>query len=241
MDDVKAFFYKYYRPRNAVMVVAGGVKTKEVEALALKWFGDIPGGELISHDLPKEPEQTEERILDLHEDVPLNAIYKAYKMCDRRHPDYQATDFIRDMLSTGDSSRLYFELVKEKKLFSSVAAYLSESIDDGLFIIEGKLNPDVSMEAADAAIVECISKLATDVSETELQKVKNKTEAFLVFSDTNILNRAMNLAFYDMLGNAADVNTELDKYLAVTTDQVKRVATEIFNRNRCSTVRYFKK
>jgi predicted Zn-dependent peptidase len=241
MDDVKAFFYKYYRPRNAVMVVAGGVKTKEVEALALKWFGDIPGGELISHDLQKEPEQTEERMLDLHEDVPLNAIYKAYKMCDRRHPDYQATDFIRDMLSTGDSSRLYFELVKEKKLFSSVAAYLSESIDDGLFIIEGKLNPDVSMEAADAAIVECISKLATDVSETELQKVKNKTEAFLVFSDTNILNRAMNLAFYDMLGNAADVNTELDKYLAVTTDQIKRVAAEIFNKKRCSTVRYFKK
>ena len=241
MDDVKDFFYKYYRPRNAVMVVAGGVKTREVEALALKWFGDIPGGELISHDLPVEPEQTEERTLDLHEDVPLNAIYKAYKMCDRRDPDYQATDFIRDILSTGDSSRLYHELVKEKKLFSSIAAYLSESIDAGIFIIEGKLNPDVSMEDADAAIIDCITKLADDVSDDELQKVKNKTEAYLIFSDTNILNRAMNLAFYDMLGNAADVNSEIDKYMAVTTEQLKRVAKQIFNKNRCSTVRYFKK
>ncbi len=241
MEDVRAFFYKYYRPRNAVMVVAGGVKTKEVEALALKWFGDIPSGELISHELPKEPEQTEERILELHEDVPLNAIYKAYKMCDRRHDDYQATDFIRDMLSTGDSSRLYNELVKEKKIFSSVAAYLSETIDEGIFIIEGKLNPDVSMDDADAAIINSIMALAEDVTEDELQKVKNKTEAYLTFSDTNILNRAMNLAYYDMLGNAADVNTEIDKYMAVTSTQIKRVAKKIFNKNRCSTVKYFKK
>ena len=241
MEDVREFFYKYYRPRNAVMVVAGGVKTKEVEALALKWFGDIPSGELIPHDLPKEPEQTEERILELYEDVPLNAIYKAYKMCDRRHPDYQAADFIRDMLSTGDSSRLYNELVKDKKIFSSVAAYLSETIDEGIFILEGKLNPDVKMEDADAAIIDCVMKLSEDVSEDELQKVKNKTEAYLTFSDTNILNRAMNLAYYDMLGNADDVNKEIDKYMAVTTDQIKRVAKEIFNKNRCSTVKYFKK
>lgn len=240
MEDVRDFFYRYYRPRNAVMVVAGGVKTKEVEQLALKWFGDIPAGELIPHDLPKEPEQTEERILELHEDVPLNAIYKAYKMCDRRHPDYQATDFIRDMLSTGDSSRLYHELVKEKKIFSSVAAYLSETIDEGIFIIEGKLNPDVKMDDADAAIIDCITSLSEDVSADELQKVKNKTEAFLTFSDTNILNRAMNLAYYDMLGNAADVNKEIDKYMAVTTEQIRRVAKEIFNKNRCSTVKYFK-
>ena len=145
------------------------------------------------------------------------------------------------MLSTGDSSRLYYELVKEQKLFSSVAAYLSETIDEGMFIIEGKLNPDVSMDEADAAIIKCITKLSEDVTEDELQKVKNKTEAYLTFSDTNILNRAMNLAFYDMLGNAADVNTEIDKYMAVTTTQIKRVAKNIFNKNRCSTVKYFKK
>jgi predicted Zn-dependent peptidase len=241
MDDVREFFYRYYRPRNAVMVVAGGVKTKEVEALALKWFGDIPAGELILHDLPQEPEQTEGRVLELYEDVPLNAIYKAYKMCGRRHADYQASDMIRDMLSTGDSSRMYHELVKEKKIFSSVEAYLSETIDAGIFILEGRLNPDVKMEDADAAIIDCITRLSEDVSEDELQKVKNKTEAYLTFSDTNILNRAMNLAYYDMLGNAADVNNEIGKYMAVTTDQIKRVAKEIFHKDRCSTVKYFKK
>ncbi|MCW3128011.1 MAG: peptidase domain protein [Bacteroidetes bacterium] len=241
MEDAKAFFFKYYRPRNAVMVVAGGIKTKEVERLAKKWFSDIPSGEIITHNLPKEPIQTEERILELHEDVPLNAIYKAYKMCDRMHPDYQASDFIRDMLSTGDSSRLYHELVKEKKIFSSVAAYLSETIDDGMFIVEGKLNPGINMDDADKAIVDCCVSLADSVSDNELQKVKNKTEAFLTFSDTNILNRAMNLAWYDMLGNAADVNTEIDKYLAVTKSQIKSVSDSIFDKNKCSTVRYFKK
>jgi predicted Zn-dependent peptidase len=212
-----------------------------VEALALKWFGDIPAGELILHDLPQEPEQTEGRVLELYEDVPLNAIYKAYKMCGRRHADYQASDMIRDMLSTGDSSRMYHELVKEKKIFSSVEAYLSETIDAGIFILEGRLNPDVKMEDADAAIIDCITRLSEDVSEDELQKVKNKTEAYLTFSDTNILNRAMNLAYYDMLGNAADVNNEIGKYMAVTTDQIKRVAKEIFHKDRCSTVKYFKK
>ena len=231
MEDVKAFFYKYYRPRNAVMVVAGGIKTKEVEKLAKKWFGDISSGELITHDLPKEPIQTEERVLELHEDVPLNAIYKAYKMCDRRHPDYQASDFIRDMLSTGDSSRLYHELVKEKKIFSSVDAYLSETIDAGMFIIEGKLNPGIHMDAADKAIIECVTNLADNVSDNELQKVKNKTEEYLTFSDTNILNRAMNLAWYDMLGDPSDVNKEIDKYLAVTKAQIKSVSENIFDTN----------
>ena len=241
MEDIKAFFYKYYRPRNAVMVVAGAVKTAQVEKLAKKWFGDIPSGELITHNLPKEPIQTEERILELHEDVPLNAIYKSYKMCDRLHADYQASDFIRDMLSTGDSSRLYQELVKEKKIFSSVAAYLSETIDDGMFIVEGKLNPGIKMDEADKAIVVCCTALADNVSEIELQKVKNKTEAYLTFSDTNVLNRAMNLAWYDMLGDAHEINREIDKYLSVTRSQIKTVSESIFEKNRCSTVKYFAK
>lgn len=241
MEDAKAFFFKYYRPRNAVMVVAGGVKTAEVERLAKKWFSDIPSGELALHNLPKEPVQTDARILELHEDVPLNAIYKAYKMCDRLHADYQASDFIRDMLSTGESSRLYNELVKEKKIFSSVAAYLSETIDDGMFIVEGKLNPGVKMEDADKAIQESCLKLADSVTENELQKVKNKTEAYLTFSDTNVLNRAMNLAWYDMLGDPNGINREIDKYLAVTTSHVKIVAQQIFDKTRCSTVRYFAK
>ncbi len=241
MEDAKAFFFKYYRPRNAVMVVAGGVKTTEVERLAKKWFSDISGGELALHNLPKEPVQTEERILEVHEDVPLNAIYKAYKMCDRLHADYQASDFIRDMLSTGESSRLYNELVKEKKIFSSVAAYLSETIDDGMFIVEGKLNPGVKMEEADKAIEESCLRLADTVTDNELQKVKNKTEAYLTFSDTNVLNRAMNLAWYDMLGDPNGINKEIDKYLAVTTGQIRTVAQQIFDKNRCSTVRYFAK
>lgn len=241
MTDVKAFFKKYYTPRNAVMVVAGGVKAKEVHELALKWFGPIPGGEPVVRTLPQEPVQTDERVEEVHADVPLNAIYKAYKMCDRLHADYQASDMIRDMLSTGDSSRLYYELVKEKKIFSSVAAYLSETIDEGIFIVEGKLNPGIDMAAADQAIHDCLTALADTVTDEELQKVKNKMEAYLSFSDTNMLNRAMNLAYFDMLGNAADINKEIGKYLSVTKEQISTVARSIFQKEKCSTIKYFKK
>ena len=240
IEEVKEFFYRYYRPMNAVMVVAGGVKTADVERLAKKWFGDIPSGEAIQRNIPKEPMQTQARILDVKADVPLNAIYKAYKMCARMDPQYQATDMLRDMLSTGDSSRLYHELVKEKKIFSSVAAYLAETIDEGMFIVEGKLNPDVTMDTANKAIEDCLQTVAETVTENEVQKVKNKMEAYLAFSDTNVLNRATNLAYYDMLGNAGDINNEIDKYLSVSPQQIKDAANEIFDESKCSTVRYFK-
>jgi predicted Zn-dependent peptidase len=240
MDEVKAFFYRYYRPANAVLVVAGGVKTKEVITLAEKCFGKIPAGEVIRRNIPKEPIQTEARILDIKAEVPLNAIYKAYKMCHRLHPDYQAADMLRDMLSTGDSSRLYHELVKEQKIFSSVAAYLSETIDEGIFIVEGKLNPDIDMDRANKAIEDCLTNLANTITDTEVQKAKNKMEAYLTFADTNVLNRATNLAYYDMLGCAADVNTETDKYLALTQQRIQQVAHSIFTPTQCSTLRYFK-
>ena len=240
MAEVKAFFYRYYRPANAVMVVAGGVKTAEVERLVKKWFADIPSGEALQRNIPTEPLQTQARSIDVKADVPLNAIYKAYKMCTRMDPQYQAADMLRDMLSTGDSSRLYHELVKEKKIFSSVAAYLSETIDAGIMIVEGKLNPDIDMDTANGAIEDCLHAVAETVTDQEVQKAKNKMEAYLAFSDTNVLNRATNLAYYDMLGNAADINTEIDKYLSVSAQQIKTVSKEIFNTERCSTVRYFK-
>lgn len=239
LEDTKAFFYQYYRPNNAVLVVAGAVHLEEVKTLVNKWFAEIPAGPALKRALPQEPTQTEARVLEITSDVPSNAIYKAYKMCDRLHPDYYASDLIRDILATGDSSRLYQQLVKEKKIFSSVTAYLSETIDAGLFIIEGKLNPSITMDTADAAIAEIVATLSEPLPTNELQKVKNKMETYLTFSETNVLNRATNLAYFEMLGDAHQINNETEKYLSVTAEQIAQVASEIFRKENCNTLKYF--
>lgn len=242
MQSAKNFFFKYYRPNNAVLVVAGGVKTADVKRLAEKWFGEIESGPKIERNIPKEPVQNEERTLDVTADVPVNAIYKAYKMCSRRDDKYYATDLLRDILSTGDSSRLYKQLVKEKKLFSSIGAYITETIDDGLFVIEGKLSKGVDMDKANAAIEEVLQQvIAEQISEDELTKVKNKIESYLVFGETNVLNRAMNLAYFEMLGDANGVNKEIEKYTSVTGKQMHNIAADVFRKENCSTLRYFSK
>ena len=240
MQSAKDFFFKYYRPNNAVLVVAGGVKTETVKKLAEKWFGEIPAGEKIVRNLPKEPVQNEERILEVKADVPVNAIYKAYKMCDRKSEDFYASDLLRDILSNGDSSRLYQQLVKEKKLFSSISAYSTETIDDGLLMVEGRLSKDVSMDEADSAIEEVLNEMVNNkVSEEELVKVKNKIEAYTVFGEVNVLNRAMSLAYFEMLGNANNVNGEVEKYRAVTSEKLQEAAAKIFRKENSNTIKYF--
>ncbi|MFN8285451.1 MAG: pitrilysin family protein [Chitinophagales bacterium] len=242
MQSAKDFFFKYYRPNNAVLVVAGDVRPADVFKLADKWFGEIPAGPEISRAIPQEPAQQEARMLDVYAKVPVNALYKAYKMSARKDAGYYAADLLRDILSTGDSSRLYHELVKEKKLFSSISAYSTETVDAGLFMVDGKLNPGVSMEEADNAVKEVLQKMVDEkVSQQELEKVKNKIESYLLFGETNILNRAMNLAYFEMLGDANDVNLEIEKYLNVTPEQMQQAAAAIFKDENSSTIRYFSK
>lgn len=242
MPMAKDFFFKYYRPNNAVLVVAGAVTTDEVKRLAEKWFGEIPAGEKPEKNIPQEPAQTEPRLLEVQADVPVDSLYMAYKMCARTHEDFYASDLLRDILSTGDSSRLYNELVKEQKLFSSIAAYTTETVDAGLLMVEGKLNKDVTMEAAEKAIEAVLEKMVTEKIDTkELVKVQNKMESYIAFGETNILNRAMNLAYYEMLGNAADVNKEIEKYQAVTPEKIQAVAASIFRKENLNTIRYYSK
>ncbi len=240
MQSAKDFFFKYYRPNNAVMVVAGNVKTNEIFKLADKWFGEIPAGEKIIRNLPKEPKQTEQRVLEVKADVPVNAIYKAYKMCARADEEFHASDLLRDILSSGDSSRLYQNLVKDKKIFSSISAYATETIDDGLMMVEGRLSNNVTMDAADAAIEDALNEMVQQrISDEEMRKVQNKIEAHLVFSEVNVLNRAINLATSEMLGNTNLVNEEIERYAAVTPAKMQEAAAQIFRPENSSTVRYF--
>jgi len=239
MEDVKAFFKKHYNPQNAIMVVGGNVKTEDIKLLAEKWFSPIPAGDKYLRNLPQEPVQTEERKETIVADVPLNAFYMAFKMPSRLHKDYQAYDLLSDILSQGQSSRLYNSLLKEQQLFSDVHAYITSSLDEGLFVIEGKLSEGVEVSAAEAAVWLELDKIAgEEVTETELTKVKNKSESIMVFAEMSLLDKAMNLAYYELLGDAADLNTEIDKYLAVTAAKIQHAAQQTFVREQCSTLYY---
>jgi zinc protease len=239
MEDVKAFFKKHYNPQNAIMVVGGNVKTADVKALAEKWFEPIPAGEKYHRSLPKESPQTAARRESVHAEVPLNAIYMAFKMPARLDPEYQAYDLMADVLSQGQSSRLYNSLLKEQQLFSDIHAYITSSIDEGLFVIEGKLVQGVPVGTAEEAIWTELKKMIhQEVSDHELTKVKNKSESIMVFAEMSLLDKAMNLAYYELLGNAEELNTEIDKYLSVTPQRIMQAAKATFAEEQCSILYY---
>lgn len=239
LDDVKKFFFKHYRPVNAVLVVAGNVTTEKVKELAEKWFGDIPAGEKYVRNLPQEPEQTAERRLEIKAKVPLDALYKCWHMGSRLDKSYHATDLMTDVLSGGGSSRLYQSLVKEKKLFSNIECHHFGSTDNGLVVIEGKLVKGIKIEDAENAVEEELEKMRTAlVSENELQKVKNKTESMITFEDMSVMSRANSLAYYEILGDATWMNDELGKYAAVTTQDILEQSRKIFRKENCNTIYY---
>jgi len=239
IEDVKAFFHKFYVPANAIMVVAGAVKLSEVKQLAERWFGPIPAGVKPVRNLPVEPPQTTARQEEVKSKVPLNAIYKAFHMPSRMDEAYYAADLLSDILSRGNSSRLYRKLLKEQKLFSDINAYHLGSIDPGLMVVEGKLAPDLSMESADEAIWAELDLIKTElVSEEELNKVKNKMESTMVFAEMSLLDKAMNLAYFELLGDAAELNQEVDKYLRVSAEEIRQIARKIFCPENSSTLYY---
>lgn len=242
IEDVKAFFKKFYCPNNAIMVLAGNTSLDEVKRLSEKWFAPIAKGPENKRNLPAEPEQKEFRSLTAEREVPFNAIYQAYHMGSRRDKEFYSADLLSDILSDGNSSRLYNELVKNKRMFSELNAYADDSMDKGIFVISGKLIEGIPMEAAEKAIEEELNKLKVEkVGEKELQKVQNKIEATLEFSEMNIMNKALNFAIAELLGDANYVNKEAEKYLAVTTEQVKEQAIRIFRKENCSTLYYLAK
>jgi zinc protease len=239
LDDVKNFFFKHYRPVNAVLVVAGNVTTEKVKQLAEKWFADIPAGEKYKRNLPVEPPQNEERKLEIKANVPLDALYKCWHIYPRMDRRYYITDLLTDILSGGGSSRLYQALVKEKKLFSNIECYHFGSTDNGLLAIEGKLVKGVKMEDAEQALDIELEKVKNElVSETELQKVKNKTESMIAFEDMSVMSRANSLAYYELLGDASWMNFELEKYGSVTTEDILQESRMIFRKENSNTIHY---
>jgi zinc protease len=239
MEDVKSFFYKYYLPNNAIMVVAGNITTDQVKQLSEKWFGPIPAGKDYHRNLPAEPDQKEKRTTSVEAEVPLDAIYKVYHMPARMHDDYYTCDLISDMLGRGKSSRFYTKLVKGHKLFNSINSYVMGSAEPGLLVVEGKLNKGVDIEKAEAELDTIIEEIRIKgVDEQELAKVKNQAESSVAFGEMELLNRAMNIAYGAALGDPDMINKETVKIQAVQPDDIKRVARSILRPENSSVLYY---
>ena len=240
LDEVKDFFFRFYAPNNAVLAVTGNISFEEAVALTEKWFASIPKRDVPVRQLPQEPVQTEERRLVVERNVPVDSLFMVYHMCERSHPDYYAFDILSDILSNGKSSRLNRHLVQEKQLFSSIDAYISGTVDAGLFHISGKPAAGVSLEKAEAAVREELDRLQNEVvAVQELEKVKNKFESTQIFGNINYLNVATNPAWFELNGAAEDMEKEVEHYRSVTAGQLRAVAQTAFDK-RNGVVLYYK-
>ena len=239
LDDVKSFFAEHYHPGNAILTLSGNINTEQAKKLSERWFGPIPGKPANKITLPKEPKQIEKRVLLTEKQVPFNAIYKAWHCCSRTDSQFHATDLITDLLSGGKSSRLYNSLVKDQKLFSSINAYTLGEIDPSLVVAEGKLYDGVSFEAAEQALDHEIRQLVDQkINERELSKVRQKAESAFIFGEMNHANKALNLAYFEMLGDAAQINKEVEIYRNITSENIQSTAADIFTDNNSSVIFY---
>ena len=242
MQEVKDFFFQFYRPNNAILVVTGNVTTEQVKVLAEKWFGPIEAGKPYHRNLPVEPRQEKNKSLDVRADVPMDMLMMTWHMGGRFDASYHATDLITEVLGGGASARLYEELIKKKQIFSSIDCYHFGTIDPGLLVIEGKLVKGISMSVAEKAVLDEVAKLTHELlDKKEVQKVINKTESIICFEDMSIMNRAHSLAFYELLGDAQLMNTELEKYQAVTPAIIQATAQAIFTEQNRNTLYYYSK
>lgn len=241
-DDVRHFYRNWYCPNNAVLSIAGKVRKEEVLPLVEKWFGNIPPGEVPARVLPAEPIQTTPQHRVVHADVPVPAVFLAFRTPARLHPDFYPVDLLTDILAQGQSSRLYRRLVREKQVFSQIDAYVTANLDPGLLVIDGKPAEGVSMEDALAAVWSELDLLKqTPIDGRELAKIQHRFESTVVFSETSVLNKAQNLGFYEILKNAEWMNEEVETYLAVTPEGLHRTAQELFREDNAATLVYLPK
>jgi predicted Zn-dependent peptidase len=239
LEQVKEFFFSHYAPNNAILAVTGHITFKEAVALTEKWFGPIPRRDVKPRQLPAEPEQTEERRLTVHRPVPVDALYMCFPMCGRLHPDYYAFDMLSDLLSNGRSSRLVQRLVLDRQVFSAVDAYIQGSIDAGTLQITGKPVPGVTLEQAEEAVWQELGRLSSEpIRPEEMEKVMNRFESEQIFNNMNYLNLGTNLAYFELIGQAEDINTEVAKYRSLTAEQVQDVARRTFVREKANILYY---
>jgi predicted Zn-dependent peptidase len=237
LEHVKDFFYGFYAPNNATLVVAGDITLEEAKRLSEKWFGPIPRRELRKRPLPQEPAQTEARSATVHRDVPLPAIFKMYHIAGRGEAAYYPADFLTDVLSFGKASHLYQVMVKERQVASGIRAFSWGAHDPGVISIDGTVARGRTVEEYESALQEVLEELQ-QLADSEVSRVKAAIEMHYVLEQTQLLNRAMQLAIADSLGDITTVNTSLAQYLALQTAELRSAAARILHPSNCSTLYY---
>ena len=241
LADVMAFYHRFYTPDNAILSVVGNITFDEVLRLSDKWFAPIPKGNNTPRHLPQEPEQQRIRRKTVHRNVPSDMLAMAFHMGNRRSQEYHVCDLITDLLAAGQSSRLRQHLVQRNKLFTAIDAYIQGSIDNGLIFIMGRLSEGITCERAEEAVWNELNAMRNEcITEEELAKVRNRSESERTFNNINYLNRAVNIAQMELIGQDCELSDELARYCSVTVDDIRQVARKLFIKKNCS-VLYYKK
>lgn len=241
LDDAWSFFNNHYSVDNLIMCVSGNIEFERAVELTEKWFGDIKPRNVKRQEIPVEPIQKEPRRIRVERDVPKNMILKAYHMCGRNHQDYQASDIISDILANGNSSRFFRNVMMKNDAFSSLDASIGGSVDPGLFYVRGHLNEGVSYEQGEEVIKkELEAFLREGASEYEITRYVNKLDSKEQFENISYLEKATKSCFYEFISQAEDINEEMDKYRAITCDDIKKVSSKILNEDNCTTLFYGK-
>lgn len=246
-DSIMQFYHRYYTPGNAILSVVGNISFDEVVQMAEKWFGSIENKAMPSstsryiHTPLMEPEQKRMRRKTVYRHVPSDMLIMAFHMSDRYQQEYHVCDLITDILSAGQSSRLIQRLINTRKLFTSLDAYIQGSLDAGLLYIMGRLSDGVTFEEAEQAVwheLDTLKRVA--VPDEELNKVRNRSESERTFNNISYLNRAINLAQLELIGQDPTLDDELTRYCSVTAEDIKHTSRKIFTKKNCS-VLYYKK
>lgn len=241
LDDVKSFFKRFYHPRNAILTIAGNIEFNEVMPLVEKWYGDIVGGDKLLRNVITENRYAGYECKTLERKVPQNAIYLAWPAPERNDVDYYATDLLTDILAQGKSSRFYQNVIVKGGVFTSLSSFITGSIEPGLLLVTGMIDDRSNFDEAKRAVIAEVDKLMKyGPTEVELQKVKNKLEMRYLISESNVLSKAMSLSYFELLGDAGMVNHEMEKYQKVTSDDIRRVAKQIFKTEGLKELRFQK-
>lgn len=241
LEEVEQFYSRYYRPSNAILSISADIDEEQMIQMAQEWFGSIEDdGSFSLNTLPQEAPQIEERRLVVEREVPTTSIMIAFPMGDRLSEEFYMGDIASDLLAGGDSARLYDALVRRRGMFAAVNAYIMGSLDKGLFILTGHLLPTTDEKEAEEALLQEARELcrAENISAYELEKVKNKFEANTLFGEINVMNKAMNLGFYEMIGDLELINREVDKFRSITAEQIAHFCQETFADHKRSTLIY---
>lgn len=235
MDDVRAFFKKHYHPGNAILCIVGNFELETIQEKVAHYFGNIPAQAKSPRQLTAEPPQQKFRIKTIQRKVPAGSFYYAFKMGKRLSDSYYLADLLSDHIGNEKTGILYTELQRKKRLVSEITAYITGSIDEGLFVITGKLNPKRTFEELEAAIWPVLAQIKDKkMSKSALQQLILKLRTAKAFQDQGLLNRAMNLSFFELLDAADLLNTESARYEQISTTQLQQYAQELLDKNRCS-------